>query len=322
MTTPGAGPWRGHLFGLDLEGHFPAPGLDQLRGRSSGRRSTLRRVPLAALDEWPTEQAGVLYERNLAGARFAIEWDEKLGFLLDHDHFGRFHVTIDGAAVACAPRDMPDWHWQRFLVGQVLPLTAMLQGLEPFHASAVEIDSQAVLCLGSSGAGKSSVALHLADRGAALVADDVVALEVCHREVLAHPSPALASIDADELDRFRPSGPVRDWLRLGSLDGEIRLAGPGDTKGPLSAGAMYALAHRREARVVSIRAIGDERPAVLLGATFNSYYRASRRVGRHLDLCGHLAMTVPLFRVDVPPERGAADVAEAIERHVLAAPHR
>ncbi|MEM7236630.1 MAG: serine kinase [Pseudomonadota bacterium] len=41
-----------------------------------------------------------------------------------------------------------------------------------FHASAVDIGGQGVLILGQAGAGKSTLALELLSRGAALVADD------------------------------------------------------------------------------------------------------------------------------------------------------
>lgn len=40
------------------------------------------------------------------------------------------------------------------------------------HASTVSIDGRAVLLLGSSGSGKSDLALRLIDRGAVLVSDD------------------------------------------------------------------------------------------------------------------------------------------------------
>lgn len=44
------------------------------------------------------------------------------------------------------------------------------------HASTVAIDGRAVMLLGSSGAGKSDLALRLVDRGAMLVSDDYTQL--------------------------------------------------------------------------------------------------------------------------------------------------
>ena len=48
------------------------------------------------------------------------------------------------------------------------------------HGSAVAVSGQGVLLLGPSGSGKSDLALRLIDRGAKLIADDVVDIESPH----------------------------------------------------------------------------------------------------------------------------------------------
>jgi hypothetical protein len=53
----------------------------------------------------------------------------------------------------------------------------LLNGRIVLHGSAVVIDGTAVATIGPSGAGKSTTAAALVDRGAALLADDVVAIE-------------------------------------------------------------------------------------------------------------------------------------------------
>lgn len=50
--------------------------------------------------------------------------------------------------------------------------------VELMHATAVAIDGQGVLLLGPSGSGKSDLALRLIDRGAQLISDDAVPIEV------------------------------------------------------------------------------------------------------------------------------------------------
>ena len=60
------------------------------------------------------------------------------------------------------------------------------------HASCVDFGHAAVLLRGASGAGKSDLALRLIDRGALLVADDQVELEVRRGELWARPPAALA----------------------------------------------------------------------------------------------------------------------------------
>lgn len=57
------------------------------------------------------------------------------------------------------------------------------------QASAVALGSRALLIEGPPGSGKSSLALALIDRGAALIGDDGVRLETKGGLVLAHPPP-------------------------------------------------------------------------------------------------------------------------------------
>lgn len=61
------------------------------------------------------------------------------------------------------------------------------------HATAIAIDGRGLLLLGPAGAGKSDLALRLIDRGAALIADDAVAVTVDrHRLMLSAIAPAAA----------------------------------------------------------------------------------------------------------------------------------
>jgi len=60
------------------------------------------------------------------------------------------------------------------------------------HGTVVAIGGKAVLIVGASGAGKSDLALRLIDRGAVLVADDYVELDVVGGEVRCAPPPSIA----------------------------------------------------------------------------------------------------------------------------------
>jgi hypothetical protein len=63
-----------------------------------------------------------------------------------------------------------------YLVGPVLGLLLRFRGVVCLHASAVTLGDRAVVFLGPEGAGKSTTAAALAQRGHAVIADDVVAL--------------------------------------------------------------------------------------------------------------------------------------------------
>ena len=61
--------------------------------------------------------------------------------------------------------------------------------MTPHQATAVAIGGRALLIEGAPGSGKSSLALALIDRGAKLIGDDGVMLEVSEGRLLAHPHP-------------------------------------------------------------------------------------------------------------------------------------
>ena len=88
----------------------------------------------------------------------------------------------------------------------------------PHQASCVAIDGRAVLIEGPPGSGKSSLALALLDRGAALVGDDGVLLERRGERLWALPPPNIAGlleIRNVGLARFEPTAaPVALVLRL------------------------------------------------------------------------------------------------------------
>lgn len=58
---------------------------------------------------------------------------------------------------------------------------------QAIHASCVSIDGRALLLMGSSGSGKSDLALRLIDRGASLVSDDQTLLKRHNDQLLAAP---------------------------------------------------------------------------------------------------------------------------------------
>jgi hypothetical protein len=116
-----------------------------------------------------------------------IDFDEELGYRLYARHFGLALINPNGERVLCAPPGAPDWSWQRFLVGRVLPWAALLRGREVFHASAVQVGGRAIAIVAPSGGGKTSLALRLVLRGAGFITDDVLALERTPDGINAYP---------------------------------------------------------------------------------------------------------------------------------------
>lgn len=91
---------------------------------------------------------------------------------------------------------------------------------ELMQASAVAIDGRALLIEGEPGAGKSSLALALIDRGAVLIGDDAVWLERTGDQLTALPPPNIAGlIEVRGVGLFElktsPGAPVSLILSLG-----------------------------------------------------------------------------------------------------------
>ena len=129
---------------------------------------------------WDPGEAERLFRQPLPDGRtaLALERHHTAGYRLLADDYGSWLVSSDGTAIRTAPpSDLAPWLWERFLVAQVLPFAALLQGVEVLHASGVVLHGRVVAIVGASGAGKSSVALNLVLRGAGFFTDDVLALE-------------------------------------------------------------------------------------------------------------------------------------------------
>lgn len=303
----------GFAFGLRLRASFDAPGIaPAAEDLGRGRASFLKLVSERSLEEaFADSRLETLADDSLAGARFAVCSHPEQGILVHHDYFGRFRVAADGTLVDCAPRAMAAWMWQRLVVGQLLPIASALQGLEPMHASAVAVDGQAILLLGTSGAGKTSVALQTVQAGGAFVADDVAAIELADGRAYVHPGPALSNVDAAELNRL-DSDLTRSWRRLGRVDGEERVQIADVQAAPLPISHVFVLTREQEPAGISIESERVAWAAALLGANFNPYIGGAARSARWLEVCGSLADSAGLHHVVAPMAGPASAVAHAV----------
>jgi len=309
-------------FGLTIESSFPVPGVPPA---AAGEPLPLRRCRLLleeppVLDrDWPFTDAERVQEESFDGdiepAR-TIDRHPELGYRLYARHFGLARVSADGTEVRCAPPEVEPWRWQRFLVGRILPIAAVLQGLEGFHASAVAWDGRAVGVLGPSGGGKSSIALRLLLRGASFVTDDVLVLEPGADGVVAHAGPGTLGVRAPEELAVGRAALERAGRVLGRSDKaylEVERA-----SGRVVLDALYFLRGGARGEVAEVRERSRMDPLAVLASTFVTSLWTPERQRNHLDLCARLASSVPSYELIRPPDSDADELAAAIETHTRA----
>jgi hypothetical protein len=246
-----------------------------------------------------------------------VESDDAAGYRLRARGFGAAVISADGSLINFAP-DGPSRRSHRFLVGRVLPLAAVLRGVEAFHASAIAIGDQAVAFIGASSAGKTSLAVNLMLRGASFVTDDVLALELDGGEVVAHPGPAAVRVRSPEraalLERGsppqRPSG-----ARVGELRDSDDAAYTEVDREARTLPLRLAYVLRREGPRIAFRRIAPPEPRLLLASTFVFEVRTPERMARQLDVCAQVAAKVELFELRIPPRTPGVSAAREVEAH-------
>jgi hypothetical protein len=292
---------RATVFGLDVYANAPVPLLGKPRAGATGRELHLSVEPPGANDlAWPSTAAVICDERRPDGSvNFRIETHPDTGshpdasYLFRGPEYGRHLLSADGRAARCFVNESVDGEWQRLLIAQVLPFATLLHGLEVFHASAVILDGHAIALVGSSGSGKTSVALELCRLGADFLADDVLTLEIVRGELLAHPGTPVAGVDREEVKRLRTS-PDGDRATH-RFENEVLLHNAREllipvqgASAPAPLGALFFL-DRRADGPPQPRFEPATDPQMLLAATFNFVFDDAKRLRGLLDVCSLVA---------------------------------
>ena len=311
--------WFGHAFGIGLRSELPIDGVEPSPESPVEGPPTALQLSDAADLQPGWEGAERLSEWRLDDGTHegALDRRPDLGYRLSVRGYGTYVVSPDGLSIRCAPPPAEErWRWQRALVGQILPLAAVLRGVEVLHASAVSLRGCAFAVAGASTAGKTSVAVNLVLRGAGFLADDVVAIRDAPEGLIVYPGAGLTSVRRVEAEAIGTAGLARLGPVLGD-DGEaLRVRVERDDR-PRPLAALYFLDHSGGG-TAAIEALDRADPRLLLGSSFSVAVNAPERQRRRLDICAQLAAGVPQRRVRVAPGTTAAQVAELVERDASA----
>jgi hypothetical protein len=297
-------------YGLAIEGDVEIPGA----GPAARLSGEVEVIAAAARPEGARER--VFTQRDGQGGE-AVTLDRGADeYLMRIAGLASFAIARDGRRVACHPEAEVKWHWQRVLAGHALPMAAMLQGIEVLHASGVVLEGRAIAIAAASGGGKSSLSINLALRGASLLSDDAIAAELTSGEVLIHPGIGASTLRPPEVRRLQELALLERLDVIGEHAGTLRVLLPRHGE-PVPLRAVYWPERMPDGELAISHLPPD--PRRLLTSTINLVLREPERLQRHFAVATAIAGDVPLFRIAIPPGVGAAETAEAIERHALAA---
>jgi hypothetical protein len=124
-----------------------------------------------------------------------------------------FLVTPCGTRVSYRPLEQGEpGVLQNFLFGQALSYALVRQGVEPLHATAIDVGGCAIALLGDCTFGKSTLAASFLQAGYRLVTDDVLNVHECDGHLMAHAGTGRIKLE-----------PAAAVALLGGTNGGIRL---------------------------------------------------------------------------------------------------
>lgn len=307
-TQTGAGTYSYVAYGLSIRSELPLPEL------TKGEAAADIIVRLGEVDrsvreagEVTTAETGVSI---WAKANEACLFQEGLGACLVR---GGREIIVDPEPGA------QELSVRLLILSYALAVLVHQRGLLALHASAVEVNGEAVAFAGQAGGGKSTTAAALHARGYHMVADDLLAIDLGDGEARAilypgspqfklWPEAAVAlGDDPERLPRLRPG-----------LEKRARRVTDGFRQTPLPLGRIYVL---EEGTALEITEIS---PAEALTELMShSYYVpaiASGGASQQFLLCASLASKVPMRRLTRPRSiPGLPNLISLVEEDVASA---
>jgi hypothetical protein len=246
------------------------------------------------------------------------------GYRLRFPDLADFEVSEDGTVVSgWQATGVSTATLDHLYLNQVLPLALSRQGKLVFHASAIEVDGQAVAFLGASGAGKSTLAACFATCGMPLLTDDGLLIELQQGESVAVPSHPSVRLWEDSsralLGESVAAAPALDFtskLRYPAVD-QIAFC-----EQPRALRRLYFLGLDIGECAEFVPLGPGEALIELVRHSFLLDIERRQLLAAHFDRLSSLANDYPCFRLDFPRQFAALpDVRREILAHVrLAGP--
>ena len=224
-------------------------------------------------------------------------WIGENDFLLEVPNIGRFRVMGANKIIVDPSPDTDEASIRVFLLGSALGALLIQRNLLVLHGNAVEIGNRCLVCVGSSGIGKSTLTAAFMQRGYHVLADDVVPVDEAGFAIPGFPRIKLwqdvaekLQIDTADLTRIRPKL-AKYNLPLGSTFC--------DEPRPIS--LICVLSEYEGDDIVLTPVTGMEKFSLLKANTYRQRFMSGMSLQPiHLRQCGALASKVRIARVQRP----------------------
>jgi hypothetical protein len=292
-------PYLYFVYGISLYSEIPLPLPDS--GRGDLAHIAVRIAPSSYFEE---------KIRNVSLEQADGSWYQ-FGRLADGSSYarwqgvGEFLVSRDGLQIVCRQFEVASTEsFQVYMLGQALSFALVKRGFEPIHATTVVVNGEAVVFLGDSGFGKSTLAASFISAGYPVLTDDLLILQPAGNRVLSYPGPARIKLFPKIARRFLAD--TAQGVRM-NPDTEkliVPLHGKQICSAPALVKAIYSLAPPRE--VFAKQSIRFETLSIregfleLVKNTFNYRIIDSGRLKRQLEQTSQLVALLPVRRMSVP----------------------
>lgn len=257
-------------------------------------------------------EAGDDTARLCAGVSFESDADDWSQFATPADGstyacwrgVGEFLVAADGRFVRCRRFGAASHEsFEVYMLGQALSFALVKQGLEPLHATVVEIDGRAAAFLGASGMGKSSLAACFLKAGYRVLTDDLLILRERDGEMLAYPGPPRLKLYPEIAARFLGAAAEGVPMNLDTNKLIVRLDSGQVCSHAIPLGAIYNLAEPEDpvADGIKTRILSERESFVaLVGHTFNPRLVNPQRLSRQFHAAARLSAAGPVRELSYP----------------------
>jgi hypothetical protein len=228
------------------------------------------------------------------------------GYLLRFPEFADFVVSTDGRTICCYSRaDTPIETVRHLLLNQVIPGVLSHLGKTVLHASACVMPQGAIAFLGSTGAGKSTLATSFGLRGFYVLTDDCFLLEEQDGIVMGVPSYPGLRLWPDTVSALFAQEPTLHPLAHYTEKKRL-LFEPLPPKAPIVLRGIYILAPQKEVKGlddVTITPLTMREALIeLIKNSFQLDVTDRERLAHAFRQHERVVKSVPFFRLTFPHE--------------------